>query len=176
MDTGLNMQRIRAALDTEPWEDDEEGEGQVRRIYLGTVFTLTPSGKYYLPFACSNVTPCPQCNGGGGRPAHRKRRVVKKWIARNARRLRKINRLRKQGTPETTVERYYKSAHYIHTSTTCAFCAGCGSREAHLDEVWWETVEERLREVGASLESGEGDPCDLFASEWRDKSDEGSDD
>jgi len=25
-------------------------------IFVGTVFNMTPSGKYYLPFACSNVT------------------------------------------------------------------------------------------------------------------------
>lgn len=32
---------------------DEEG---IARYYLGTVFSLTPSGKYYMPWACSNVT------------------------------------------------------------------------------------------------------------------------
>lgn len=27
-----------------------------RTIYLGSILSLTPSGKFYLPFACSNVT------------------------------------------------------------------------------------------------------------------------
>jgi len=33
--------------------DDEA----VSTLFLGTVFALTPSGKYYTPWACSNVTP-----------------------------------------------------------------------------------------------------------------------
>lgn len=170
METGFNLQAIREALDGETWEEREYGEeGSVRRVYLGTVFSLTPSGKYYLPFACSNVEGCPQCKGAGSFPAHRKRRIVKKWAARNTRRGRKIDRMRAQGTPETTVSRYYRAARYIQTSVTCEYCAGCGSREAHLDEVWRELAEEEMESIGASLENGEGDPCDLFACEYRDE-------
>ena len=33
--------------------------------FLGTVFALTPSGKYYPPWANSNVDPCPRCKGTG---------------------------------------------------------------------------------------------------------------
>jgi hypothetical protein len=32
-------------------------------VYLGTL--INPSGKYYLPFACSNVDDCPRCKGKG---------------------------------------------------------------------------------------------------------------
>jgi hypothetical protein len=28
----------------------------MKTVWLGTVMGLAPSGKYYLPFACSNVT------------------------------------------------------------------------------------------------------------------------
>lgn len=38
---------------------DEDFCGDIRlesRIFIGTVMSLYPSGKYYLPFACSNVT------------------------------------------------------------------------------------------------------------------------
>lgn len=31
-------------------------EGYVKEIFVGTVFNLLPSGKYYTPWACSNVT------------------------------------------------------------------------------------------------------------------------
>lgn len=42
-------------------------QGIVGMTFVGTVFTLTPSGKYYTPFACSNVEPCPECDGDGHR-------------------------------------------------------------------------------------------------------------
>lgn len=56
MDTGLNFEAIKAALEEAEWQEDEEPDRKVRRIFLGTVFALTPSGKYYMPWACSNVT------------------------------------------------------------------------------------------------------------------------
>ena len=37
----------------------------VGTVFLGTVFSMCPSGKYYLPFACSNVNNCPICKGLG---------------------------------------------------------------------------------------------------------------
>jgi len=40
-------------LVAEPVED--ECGNKVKGIYLGSVFSLTPSGKYYTPWACGNV-------------------------------------------------------------------------------------------------------------------------
>lgn len=40
-------------LATEPYED--ECGNKVKAIFLGSVFSMTPSGKYYTPWACSNV-------------------------------------------------------------------------------------------------------------------------
>lgn len=34
---------------------------------------------------------------------------------------------------------------------------------------FWESLERQLEKRGLSLESGEGDPCDVFAWEYRDK-------
>ena len=50
--------------------DDMEGN-KVQSVFLGTVFDLMPSGKYYLPFACSNVEPCPRCKGTGKHSIYR---------------------------------------------------------------------------------------------------------
>ena len=36
-------------------EQDDDGE-PVARVFIGSVFSLYPSGKYYMPWACSNVT------------------------------------------------------------------------------------------------------------------------
>jgi len=44
--------------------EDEEGD-KIMSLYLGTVFNLFPSGKYYTPWACSNVELCPRCKGEG---------------------------------------------------------------------------------------------------------------
>lgn len=42
----------------------ETSEGDfVKSVYLGTVFGIFPSGKYYMPWACSNLELCPMCHG-----------------------------------------------------------------------------------------------------------------
>ena len=97
MEIGLNAQEIRELLDQEEWQDTDDPMRQERCIFLGTVFQLYPSGKYYMPWACSNVT----------------------------------------------------------------------EEEAEQDEEWREAVEAALDEHGMYLTSGEGDPCDVFASESR---------
>lgn len=39
--------------------------GWKKSFYIGTVFSVFPSGKYYMPFACSNLEECPECEGTG---------------------------------------------------------------------------------------------------------------
>ena len=36
---------------------------KIQLVFLGTVFALAPSGKYYMPWACNNLTVCPECQG-----------------------------------------------------------------------------------------------------------------
>lgn len=50
----FNWDEIERALDAEEPFVDEAGN-RVRMIYVGTVFSLTPSGKYYMPWT-SNQT------------------------------------------------------------------------------------------------------------------------
>ena len=45
--------------------DDYKDEDGYVMVFVGTVFFLTPSGKYYLPWASSNVEPCSRCKGEG---------------------------------------------------------------------------------------------------------------
>jgi len=75
---------------------DPEVEDDICSIFLGTVFVLTPSGKYYMPWACSNVT----------------------------------------------------------------------EEEALEDALWYEALEAVAESYDGWIESGEGDPCDLFVC-WR---------
>lgn len=115
-ETGIRWDKVKEAIERAVWEADRDNPGSERRsVFLGSVFSLTPSGKYYLPFACSNVTPCPQCAG-----------------------------------------------------VTCEACAGCGSREAHLDELYNEKLAAEAAEHDLYIFNGEGDPCDVFAGESRD--------
>lgn len=55
MDTGINWDAVRRQMDAAEWEQGEDG-CEFRAVWLGTALGLTPSGKIYTPFACSNVT------------------------------------------------------------------------------------------------------------------------
>ena len=79
MDTNIDWSAVRADLDSTEWEYDRESHQFERRSFLGTCFGLTPSGKYYTPWANGNVDPCPACGGSGQRRLKVKRRVMKKW-------------------------------------------------------------------------------------------------
>ena len=37
----------------------------LKSVFIGTCFNIMPSGKYYMPFACSNVEKCLKCDGKG---------------------------------------------------------------------------------------------------------------
>ena len=104
MGTIVNAAILRRSLDQEPFERVDTYT-EARRVYLGSVLNLAPSGKYYTPFACSNVT----------------------------------------------------------------------EEEAEKDELFFEQLEAELESIGCFLESSEGDPCDLFATESRDVEDPDTD-
>ena len=96
----FNLENLKAELEQAPWESDPcNPDMESRQVYLGTCFDLVPSGKYYTPFACSNVT----------------------------------------------------------------------EAEALKDEEWYEKADRELDAIGASIVSGEGDPCDLFVAQYREK-------
>lgn len=198
VDHGFDMTSIQEQLESEDWEDSDEGDVQVRRLYLGSVFNLTPSGKYYMPFACSNLDACHTCNGTGiVLPHGLKRRTIKKHVKRHERVVRKFHRLygsepavypdsdpdTRPGMPSlgkrwrplnkraafAFIDRQPKAFRLLSytNGATCTACGGCGSREAHLDELWREAADAAFNEVGLSIEGGEGDPCDLFAVQYR---------
>jgi hypothetical protein len=91
---------VQLELEQETWEVDLMNDHlECKRVFIGTVFALTPSGKYYTPYANSNVT----------------------------------------------------------------------EFEAMLDETFWDAVETLTESYDFFLESGEGDPCDIFAAQYRDR-------
>jgi len=58
IESQFNWEGIHAELDVGEFLADQECEGDdpISLMYVGSVFNLTPSGKYYMPWACSNVT------------------------------------------------------------------------------------------------------------------------
>ena len=193
---GFILSEIRKALDAEDWEDSDEPGAQVRRIFLGTVFSLSPSGKFYMPWASGNVAGCDSCKGTGTLPSGAKRRVLKKWRRRHAKVMARFDALYGEPIPgaphgnmpsllpryrpmnkraafafiDRQPKKYRMRCFYV--GAHCRACDGSGSREAHLDELWREAVEEAFSTIGVNLANGEGDPCDLFAEEYRDASEE----
>ena len=139
-----------------------DSDSPYRTVYLGTVFSMLPSGKYYQPWANSNVDPCPRCAGRGtvaNPKAHqhdhdRARRLQMRLVQQGAWRDHRGARARLHAMAERAKRTY--------PTVTCPFCDGCGSREAALDARWTEQAESELSTIGAWLESGEGDPCDMF--------------
>ncbi len=96
----FNIENLKEELEQAEWSDDPcNPDMESKQVYLGTCFDLCPSGKYYTPWANSNVT----------------------------------------------------------------------EEEALKDEEWFERADRELDEIHASLISGEGDPCDLFAAQYREK-------
>lgn len=164
IETGIDWMNVQAEMKRAEWMPSDDC--QIRQVLLGSVFSLMPSGKYYMPWACSNVDPCESCNGRGTFPTHRKRRIIRKWANQAIRGRRKADHLRSQGMTEYSEIRR-RIATYRPTSRNCEHCGGQGSREAYLDSLFQERLESEASKLGFSVDSGEGDPCDIFVSEVR---------
>ena len=171
MNTRIDWDSVRAELDATPWEDRDYGE-QERLCFLGTVFSLYPSGKYYQPWACSNVDPCPICHGSGNSNPRGNHRQRKRWQARVRHCERVLGKRHLFGAGErcahTSACRALTKAHVLLHIPTCFHCQGMGSREAYLDSVYQELLEREAEEHNLFITSGEGDPCDVLVGESRD--------
>lgn len=172
--TGLSLGDIRRSINKESWEDTDYGM-EKRSVFLGTVFNLMPSGKYYQPFASGNLEKCPVCMGSGEMRRKLKRRIEKKILNRNAK-WRKLA-VKRYGLAVGWPDRIRAESDWLNTLAlrfhrACHRCSGFGSAEARDDFEWQRTAESELASVGLYLESGEGNPCDLFAVEVRDKKEE----
>ena len=149
--------------------EDEEGN-KIQTIYLGDIRSITPSGKVYMPFACSNLTPCPRCKGTT--QIENKHYKKKKWMkVHNKREVLLFNAIRQYGPyanwPTKIQQQRNKllkqNNHWVQW-LICPECLGLGSLEARLDQDFWEQLESELDTIEAWHHSSEGDGCQVMVS------------
>ena len=178
-ETGFDFAQIRAALNRETWElDPEDSENQIRRVWLGTIFGITPSGKFYTPFACSNVAgDCKVC-GGLGTVAPRTGKRVR---ARAKRRQSDYSRgtIGRGGMGEPAGKAYAdrvraaRLAAFNATDLGCRACDGLGSRSAALDARWTAEMEREAAKIGTFLDYHDDS---IFVAECREAQEDAADD
>ena len=52
----VDWDQVERELAKECNEAEDMDGNRCAELYIGSVFALTPSGKYYMPWACGNVT------------------------------------------------------------------------------------------------------------------------
>lgn len=178
VDTGFDFAKIRAKLDRGSWETDpEDPTCEVRRVWLGTIFGVTPSGKFYTPFACSNVAgDCKACGGSGVLTP----RTGKRARARAKRRQGDYSRgtitRGGMGTPagNAYADRVRKArlADFYAARLMCSACDGLGSRSAALDERFNTALEKEAAKIGTFVEYQDES---IFISESRERLEDSDD-
>lgn len=148
-------------------ERDEDGN-PVARIWLGTFFGVTPSGKMYAPWACSNVAGCNGCNGTGEQKIQSPRkRLARRRASARFEQLTRKRRRRAAARPEgrafiwndprfaTINAQAERTGDYMTGKRQCPVCDGTGSAEAAADERWQEEMERIAEEAGGYFTSND---------------------
>jgi hypothetical protein len=152
----------------EPYKDLD---GDIlKSVFIGTCFNIMPSGKYYMPFACSNVEKCSNCGGKGEivnpnadmalyEENLKKEHEIIVYLVDNIQSYWDLSLEMKETLDSIRVclKRYADTVE-------CPVCHGLGSEEAYKDQVMQEALEYYADKYGAFMHSGEGDPCDIFVS------------
>lgn len=141
---------------------------------LGSVFSLTPSGKFYAPFACSNVMGCKRCKGTGSvrnrkgnAEAHDALRK-EEWNLRQQ--MVSTYGMWAQGRwPEVEVSRLREMEQCreaLAPTRACTWCDGMGSHEAAKDADWHAALERVAKQFGLFVGGPDGaDGCDVFVGD-----------
>lgn len=179
METIFDLEVVKAELEKTEWEDDpSDSDRQIRMVYLGSVQNLYPSGKIYMPWACSNLEPCPVCGGEGKLDNPTADYALFKMFedATHGMRgaaMKAYGPYVAKGWPTPLVEaldymqlRLNKYQQHV----MCDTCDGIGSEEAAKDDRWRDQVERELDSIGAFLTSGEGSMDDLYAAQSQERS------
>ena len=177
VELGFDLDAVKADLESQEWETGPDGD-ECRSVFLGTIFSICPSGKYYQPWAAGNVEMCVLC-GGMGTVKNIMADVALYKFWRNAgndiraEAIESFGFIRLGKWPQRAMrilETVDNLSERFRPNIECPQCGGVGSTEALLDEIWREKADAVYESRGFSIESGEGDPCDIFAVQY--KSDE----
>jgi hypothetical protein len=150
------------------WDNIKTAAQADGEVWLGSIFGLTPSGKMYAPFACSNVIGCKRC-GGKGEVVNHKADAAKYEEADNhnaglvAELLANYGPWYEQRWPEAMkaeLEASRKVAVDNMPVRRCSWCNGHGSHEAAKDSDWWSALESVANEHGLLLGRLEGEEED----------------
>jgi hypothetical protein len=169
---------IKSRIESSEWEEAECGDHLIRSEYIGTVMGQYPSGKYYQPFACSNVYGCiePCREGLVANPAadEDRHRVLSSQVDKLVERcLEQYGTYMKwPGAYAAQVKELRDLRDAVSPELLCPVCEGCCSREAKEDELWREAMEEIADSHGLYFQHGEGDPCDLLLTQCKEKEDD----
>jgi hypothetical protein len=147
---------------------DAENDQIVRETYFGNVLSIYPSGKYYTPFARSNVEPCPKCHGEGtikniGYDAatyEATAALEQKYLRDMRRRGKHYKIMPKQWQRE--IDQIRQVIRLTEPHIECPCCYGMGSREAYEDQVFDTHFTECLAERNIYVAGSEGDGCDMI--------------
>ncbi len=165
----LDIDEIRQRLDEADIYEDYDGN-KIQTVYIGDIRDMTPSGKVYTPFACSNVTPCERCKGTT--QIKNKHYKKKKWTKIHNR----LNKLTRNAIdiygfydnwPKTIIARRKKlKKQEVHWAQylLCPECRGLGSLEARLDQDYLKQLQSELDEIDAWHHLSESDGCDILIS------------
>ena len=154
------------------WEDIRSEASREGYAYLGNVFNLTPSGKFYTPFANSNVWGCKRCKSTGS--VSNRRASEEKYNALDAACTVLLHRLwetegmavgwsaeSKARMAAARAERDQYRASFL-----CTWCNGSGSHEAAKDEAWHEAFETVAKQFGLFVGGPDGaDGCDVWVGD-----------
>jgi len=164
----LNIDEVEKELNkAEPYEDIDNPGEFIQTIYLGSILSLTPSGKIYTPWANSNVDLCTRCKGEGKiKNKHKSTKnvdaidrkifqVARGWIKPYATLTKRQQQL---------IDKLRKIREHYDEWKTCPECYGLGSLEARLDEDWWEQLQKELDKIDAWYHISESDGCDVLIS------------
>ena len=151
-------------------EYDEFSDSNIGSLYLGSILNLFPSGKFYLPFACSNVDPCPHCHGEGYMPNLNSDPELHDEAKKEARKLH-VEMTTKYGHycerrwpafQRAAIAALDARSEQFKPYVTCPYCGGCGSEEAHLDDLFREALEQVAEDNGGWIGGSEGDGLDVM--------------
>lgn len=164
----LDWEKIKETVLKQEAELNDEGDSLIRSLfwcsYLGT-----PSGKLYMPFANSNLTPCPYCSTWRD-DLDGNAKILMAIVDTERARLKEIeNAMYAKMPPMDAPERsqFFKTNEwrkYIERQNAtamfpllCPACDGQGSHEASLDSVWYAEMERIVEREGLFVDCHDGD-------------------